>query len=59
MSAQVATSKSEAFVMATSSQESTNQEPAIQPKITITTTDELVRLQTKALEKLAQIKDRL
>ena len=59
MSAQVATSESEASVMATSSQESTNQEPAIQPKITITTTDELVRLQTKALDKLAQIEDRL
>ena len=57
MSVQVATSESEASVMATSSQESTNQEPAIQPKIT--TTDELVRLQTKALEKLAQIEDRL
>ena len=57
MSAQVATSESEASVMATSSQESTNQEPAIQPKITITTTDELVRLQTKALDKLAQIED--
>ena len=59
MSAQVATSESEASVMATSSQESTNQEPAIQPKIPITTTDELVRLQTKALDKLAQIEDRL
>ena len=57
MLVQVATSESEASVMATSSQESTNQEPAIQPKITIT--DELVRLQTKALEKLAQIEDRL
>ena len=43
--------------MATSSQESANQEPAIQPKIT--TTAELVQLQTKALEKLAQIEDRL
>ena len=57
MSAQIAISESEASVIATSSQESTNQEPAIQPKIT--TTDELVRLQTKALEKLAQIEDRL
>ena len=59
MLVQVVTSESEASVMATSSQESTNQEPAIQPKITITTTDELVRLQTKALDKLAQIEDRL
>ena len=57
MSAQVATSESEASVMATSSQESTNQEPASQPKIT--NTDELIKLQTKALEKLAQIEDRL
>ena len=59
MSVQVATSESEASVMATSSQESTNQEPAIQPKIIITIINELVRLQTKALDKLAQIKDRL
>jgi hypothetical protein len=43
--------------MATSSQESANQEPTIQQKIT--TTAELVKLQTKALEKLAQIEDRL
>ena len=57
MSVQVATSESEASVMATSSQESTNQEPASQPKIT--NTDELIKLQTKALEKLAQIEDRL
>jgi hypothetical protein len=57
MSAQIATSESGAFIMATSSQESANQEPAIQPKIT--TTAELVKLQTKALEKLAQIEDRL
>ena len=57
MSAQIATSESEASVMATSSQESTNQKPAIQPKIT--NTDELIKLQTKALEKLAQIEDRL
>jgi hypothetical protein len=57
MSAQVATNESGASVMATSSQESANQEPAIQPKIT--TTAELVQLQTKALEKLAQIEDRL
>ena len=51
MSAQVAISESEASVMATFSQESTNQEPASQPKIT--NTDELIKLQTKALEKLA------
>ena len=57
MSVQVATSESEASVMATSSQESTNQEPASQPKIT--NTDKLIKLQTKALEKLAQIEDRL
>ena len=59
MSAQVVTSDSKASVIAISSQESTNQEPAIQPKITITNTDKLVKLQTKAFEKLAQIKDRL
>ena len=44
MSVQVATSESEAFVMATSSQESTNQEPAIQPKIIIIIINKLVRL---------------
>ena len=57
MLVQIAISKSEAFVIVTSSQESTNQKPAIQPKIT--NTDELIKLQTKTLEKLAQIKDRL
>ena len=57
MLVQVATSESEAVVIATFSQESTNQKPASQPKIT--NTDELIKLQTKALEKLAQIKDRL
>ena len=55
MSVQIATSESEASVIAISSQELTNQEPAIQLKIT--NTDELIKLQTKALEKLAQIKD--
>ena len=44
MSAQIATSESKAFVIAISSQESTNQEPAIQPKIIIIIIDKLVRL---------------
>ena len=57
MSVQVVTSESEASVIVISSQKSTNQKPASQPKIT--NTDKLIKLQTKALEKLAQIKDRL
>ena len=43
--------------MAILSQESANQEPAIQLKNT--TTDELAKLRTEALRRIAQIEDRL
>ena len=57
MSAQVITSESEASVMATPSQESANQEPTAQPKTTIA--DELAKLRTETLGKIAQIEDHL